>query len=77
MDCRTVPNALRRPEKVLSASYRIRLFTFDKAFSTGLKSGLFGGKYRYLIPARFGACWNAAVLCAKRLSKIRTGGHQV
>ena len=71
MDCRTVPNALHRPEKVLSASSRIRRFILEKAFSIGLKSGLYGGSYRYLIPARFSACWTAVVLCAERLSMIR------
>jgi len=60
-----VPNGLHRPEKVLSASSRIRRFILEKVFSIGLKSVLYGG--RYLIPARFSACWTGCRLVCRRV----------
>jgi hypothetical protein len=71
IDCGTVPNALHNPTKILSASWRIRCFILEKVFSIGLKSGLHGGRYSYLIPARLSASRTAAVFCAERFSMIR------
>ena len=72
MDCSALAMPRNNPGTVRLANFRKTVFTFEIAFSIGLKSGEYGGSRKTSQPAALINSSTRRSLCAARLSNTKT-----